>query len=102
MLKVFKYSQADFWRRAYRGEKVDFDEVFGPHQVRASCDFPSAYLWKEQLKKYPDAKVILTVRDPEKWYESCMKTIFMMMPGNPNAPLGVKIVNFLGLGPVPV
>lgn len=101
MLKVFKYSHADFWRRAYLGEKVDFDEVFGPNKVRASCDFPSAYLWKEQLKKYPDAKVILTVRDPEKWYESCMKTIFVMMAGNPNAPLGVKVVNFLGMGPIP-
>jgi hypothetical protein len=24
--------------------------------------------YKEQMEQYPDAKVILTVRDPEKWY----------------------------------
>jgi hypothetical protein len=30
------------------------------------------------MEKYPDAKVILTVRDPDKWYESTYNTIYGM------------------------
>jgi hypothetical protein len=33
----------------------------------ATCDFPSAVYYKEQMEAYPNAKVILTKRDPEKW-----------------------------------
>jgi hypothetical protein len=28
------------------------------------------------MEKYPDAKVILTVRDPQRWYESAYDTIY--------------------------
>lgn len=30
------------------------------------------------MKKYPDAKIILTVRTPESWYKSASNTIFKM------------------------
>ena len=33
------------------------------------------------MTKYPDAKIILTVRDPEKWYKSAYDTIFQMPKG---------------------
>jgi hypothetical protein len=99
MIKVFEYKQAEFWHRAYLGEPVDFREVFEPKKVRATCDFPSAFMWREQLAAYPDAKVILTVRDPEKWFTSASSTIMKVMPGNPGSPFGVKVCNFLGLGP---
>ena len=32
--------------------------------------------WGELLDHYPDAKVILTVRDPECWYQSVASTIY--------------------------
>lgn len=28
------------------------------------------------MKKYPDAVVLLNVRDPEAWYKSVMETVF--------------------------
>ena len=28
------------------------------------------------MKAYPDAKIILSVRDPKKWYKSVKNTIF--------------------------
>jgi hypothetical protein len=31
--------------------------------------------YRELLEKYPEAKVILTVRDPERWYDSVRQTI---------------------------
>jgi hypothetical protein len=43
----------------------------------ASCvDWPSCYFWKELAEAYPDAKVLLSTRDHEKWWASIDKTIF--------------------------
>jgi Sulfotransferase domain len=30
----------------------------------------------ELMRQYPDAKVVLTVREPDRWYESCRQTIY--------------------------
>ena len=59
---------------------------------RASCDCPSSLFWKQQLEQFPNAKVILTVRDPEKWYQSCCETIFHRLPSGPFSGLGANIV----------
>lgn len=53
-------------------------------------DWPAAAFPKELIAAYPDAKVILTVRDsPEAWYKSVLNTIwtgwFIMAP--PTNPL---------------
>jgi hypothetical protein len=62
------------WSALARGESVDFDKLFDGYQ--ASVDWPSCNFWQEQLAYYPDAKVILSERDPEKWYASIMNTIY--------------------------
>jgi hypothetical protein len=50
------------WVRAYQG----YD---------AAIDWPTAAFFDTLYKLNPDAKVILTVRDFEKWYQSILKTI---------------------------
>lgn len=65
---------AQIWSQAHRGEKIDWDALFEGY--RASVDWPSCNLWREQLEHYPNAWVILTRRDPERWYESVMNTIY--------------------------
>jgi hypothetical protein len=35
------------------------------------------------LRLYPEAKVILTVRDPERWYDSARRTIYHVMHAFP-------------------
>jgi hypothetical protein len=45
---------------------------------RAAVDWPAAYFWRELAETHPDARVILTVRDPERWYDSAAATIFSM------------------------
>ena len=40
----------------------------------AACDYPSCLYYKELLRMNPTAKVILTVRDADKWYESTSQT----------------------------
>ena len=41
-------------------------------------DWPSASFWRELRFVYPDAKVILTLRDSEQWYTSVMNTIWKL------------------------
>ena len=76
-----------FWQKLASGkmDKPDFDNVFkrGGKEFVATCDFPAAVHWKEILKQYPKARVVLTLRDPESWYASCMATIFHFQPDGP-------------------
>jgi hypothetical protein len=61
------------WEALARGEKVDWGEVFAGY--RAQVDWPGARFWRELCAYYPDAKVVLSVREPEGWYDSMEKTI---------------------------
>ena len=54
----------------------DWDRLFKPRNYKACVDWPTSRYYKDLLKKYPNAKVILTVRDPEKWYQSVYDTIY--------------------------
>ncbi|MDT0300863.1 sulfotransferase family protein [Streptomonospora wellingtoniae] len=56
------------WMPALEGGSADWDHVFEGY--RAAVDFPAAIFWRELSRTYPDAKVILTVRDPRRWHES--------------------------------
>ena len=61
------------WSQAHAGEAVDWDALFEGY--RATVDWPSCNWWREQLAHWPDAKVILTLRDSAAWYRSVMRTI---------------------------
>lgn len=75
MKEVFKSPrQAEYWDRISRGERPDWEEVF--EGFRASVDWPSAAYWRELIEAYPEAKVVLSVRDPEAWYRSVSETIY--------------------------
>jgi hypothetical protein len=75
MAEVFKDPAApDRWGRAFDGEPVDWEAMFDGY--RASVDWPGAAFWRELADLYPDAKVILSVRDPERWFASTQATIF--------------------------
>jgi hypothetical protein len=61
------------WEAAARGEQVDWDQVFRGY--RAQVDWPGARYWRELARRYPEARVILTVRDPDDWFDSVQATI---------------------------
>mmetsp|Transcript_17811 Transcript_17811/g.24736 ORF Transcript_17811/g.24736 Transcript_17811/m.24736 type:complete len:269 (+) Transcript_17811:96-902(+) len=75
-----------FWSQACdqkkEGVDIDFDLVFdgSKNQTKrtwnATLDWPTAYFSKELLFKYPNAKVILTTRDSNSWYNSLYNTVF--------------------------
>jgi hypothetical protein len=67
-------SAIEFWRRAGDGDLGDLATVFEGYQ--SSCDWPTARWYREQAERWPDAKVVLNVRDPDAWFDSTQKTIF--------------------------
>jgi hypothetical protein len=62
------------WEQAFDGTLGDFEEIFKDYN--ATTDQPAAPLWDKLAARYPDAKIVLTLRDPEKWYASMMATIY--------------------------
>lgn len=75
MVEVFQNAHhLDLWMQATRGETVDWPELFSGY--RASVDWPSCNFWELQLEAFPAAKVILSERDPGRWYDSVMNTIY--------------------------
>ncbi len=69
--------QITFWSKASWGKAIDWDSLF--QDYRATVDFPSYRYYYQLLQYYPDAKVILTVRDPQAWYESALNTIYQVV-----------------------
>lgn len=75
MVEVLKHGHGAFWREAMRkrarGEPIAWDAVFGNY--RATVDYPAANFYGELAEAYPEAKVVLTIRDPQRWYDSASR-----------------------------
>ena len=54
------------WHRLAFEQSMDWDEIF--RGFHATVDWPAARWWREIAAHFPDAKVLLSVRDPEAWY----------------------------------
>jgi hypothetical protein len=65
------------WLALARGETTDWHSVLTDYQ--ATVDWPGVHFWKMLAAANPDAKIILTVRDPDRWYDSADQTIFRRM-----------------------
>src|SRR5918993_932225 len=63
-------------RRKTAGEPIDWRPLLA--DFPAIVDWPGAYFWKELTAAHRNAKVILTVRDPQRWYDSISATIFTL------------------------
>jgi hypothetical protein len=75
MMEVFTHpDEIPVWTDAIEGRPVDWAGLMDGYV--AQVDWPGASFWPELLEANPDALVILSVRDPEAWYESASNTIF--------------------------
>lgn len=75
MAEVFRHPEhMPLWAAAAQGEAVDWDRLFEGYQ--AAVDFPACNQWRVLADRYPDARVLLSTRDPEAWYESAASTIW--------------------------
>jgi len=86
-----KSEQKAMWRSITQETKPAWDEVFANYH--SAVDWPAAYYWRELSEHYPTAKVILTLRDAESWYESMVGTIFRAIASSTDAEsLGVALI----------
>jgi hypothetical protein len=84
MVEVFMHPESiPLWVAAGNG-KPDWDAIFAGYQ--SMVDYPGCKFWRELAEFYPDAKLIHSVRDPQKWFESTQATIFSPNSHTANAP----------------
>jgi hypothetical protein len=76
--------RAALFHRAVEGDLASLDKALADH--RSTVDWPGAYFWRELVDRHPDAKVVLTVRDPQRWYDSARGTIFQAASNPPPGP----------------
>jgi len=77
MIELFAHPEhVELWEAAAGGKPTDWEQLFSGY--RATTDWPACSFYQELMERYPDAKVILTVRDPDRWYESTYNTIYGM------------------------
>ena len=62
------------WTAAIDGTEPDWDTLFRGY--RSVVDWPACAFWKSIRRANPEAKVVLTRRDPDAWFESMTNTIF--------------------------
>jgi hypothetical protein len=62
------------WQAAGEGQAIDWDTLFAGYA--AAVDWPACTFYEQLMRLYPEAKVVLTVREPERWYESAQTTIY--------------------------
>jgi hypothetical protein len=62
-----------YWAAVAEGTPVDWNEVFDGWE--ATVDWPACSRWRELIDAFPDAPVLLNVRDFDRFYESCRNTL---------------------------
>lgn len=67
----------DVWGDAYEGRLPNWKAFFDGYQ--AAVDWPSAPFWRELGEAFPDAPILLSVRDADAWWESVSNTIFIAL-----------------------
>jgi hypothetical protein len=70
--------QAPLWERALGGENV-WPEIFDGYQ--STVDWPGGYFYRELMDVYPEAKVLLSVREDESWERSMRETVWAVRNG---------------------
>jgi Sulfotransferase domain len=62
----------DQWLAAYEADGcIDWSAFFEGY--RSALDWPTVYFWERLLTAFPEAKVVLTVRDLDAWWDSHVK-----------------------------
>jgi hypothetical protein len=67
-------SRAAAWLEiAQDPESADWEQMFAGYN--SAVGTPTTTFWRQIIDAYPAAKVIITVRDPQDWYDSATRTI---------------------------
>jgi hypothetical protein len=80
MLEVFAHPEhVPVWHAAARaasadGEMPDWSAFLSDYV--ATVDWPASAFWPELARAFPDALILLSLRDSQSWWESASSTIF--------------------------
>jgi hypothetical protein len=78
MIEVYaNEGHAEIWTDVINGAPLDNVTLF--EKYRSVCDWPACAFWRDIRASNPQAKVVLTTRDPDVWYDSIANTIFLAL-----------------------
>lgn len=69
----------------HKGTPPDWDSLLSGYN--SAVDWPWSAFYKELMEHSPEAKVVLTVRDSETWYESAKETVYPLSVSLDPGPL---------------
>ena len=77
MQECFARNHPGIWMDCLKAGKFSpIMQVLAENNFQSGSDLPFCAIFEDFMKEYPEAKVLLTVRDdPEKWLESWKKTV---------------------------
>jgi len=82
MAEVFRRPQdIPIWHAAAKGEPVDWRALLSGYA--AAVDWPVAGFWPQIAEVFPEAIIVLSLRDADSWWKSASSTIFEIYPRPP-------------------
>ncbi|THD26456.1 Cell wall integrity and stress response component 1 [Fasciola hepatica] len=73
----------ELWLRLFEQLKQDPESELSGQVLKKifqgyslTTDYPACSIYKQLMRIYPEAKIVLTVRDPSRWIESVRETIW--------------------------
>ena len=88
-------NQLPAWQALARGETRDWEDVFKGYS--SQVDWPGAHYWQQTFEAFPKARVVHSVRPPEKWWASFDKTIGKLLERYGELELPPPIVEILDM-----
>lgn len=73
VMAAYDRGHVEQWDAAVCGKDVDFKALFSGYE--ATVDFPACVFYRELMEVFPDALVLLSVRDPQRWWQSFSKML---------------------------
>lgn len=68
----------DIWLNALKGDVTpqQWRTFFRKEGYVSGVDYPMSLFWKELSEVYPNAKILVTTRNPDTWYKSVKESIW--------------------------
>jgi hypothetical protein len=78
MWEVLKHPhEMSVWRAAAEGTMPDWRTLLAGYT--SACSYPAAAFWPELAVAFPDAPIVLSVREPESWWKSVSNSILLRL-----------------------
>lgn len=71
-----RHDHGERWSDFVAGRGMDWAALFEDYE--ATVDWPGANYYAEIMAAFPEAKVLLSVRDPESWFDSFQELVRVM------------------------